>query len=69
MLAQMPDVKGAPDTVTPWSHPAIACACGGATFLVPRWVTVNGVRHRAELACQTCQRVGTWDWTDARWLR
>ena len=67
-LAAMPDVLHAPDPELPWSNREVACPCGGGTFLVTRWVTVNGLRHRAELSCSTCSRLGTWDWSEKRWI-
>jgi hypothetical protein len=67
-IVQMPDVAGAPGPNVPWSHPDIMCPCGEMTFLVPRWVTVNGVRHRAELVCTGCKCTGTWDWSLKSWL-
>jgi hypothetical protein len=68
LFASMPDVKGAPRPDIPWTHPDIVCPCGGVVFLVPRWVTVNGLKYRAELACTECQRVDTWGWTEGAWL-
>jgi hypothetical protein len=68
LLAGMPDVKDAPATGVPWSHPEIMCPCGETVFHVERWVTVNGVRHRTELTCTRCARVDTWDWTLKMWL-
>jgi hypothetical protein len=68
-ILKMPDVAHAPSPDLPWQHPDLACAfCAEITFFVTRWVTVNGVRHRAELKCAACQSIGTWDWTDKRWL-
>jgi hypothetical protein len=68
-ILAMPDVANAPSPDLPWQHPDLACAfCAEITFFVTRWVTVNGVRHRAELKCAACQSIGTWDWTDKRWL-
>jgi hypothetical protein len=67
-LAQMPDVRHAPELGATWSHPAIVCPCGGTTFRVQRWNTVNGLRHRAELACVACPRVETWDWATMMWM-
>jgi hypothetical protein len=67
MLQAMPDVRDAPDATMTWSHPDIACLCGRGTFHVQRWTTVNGVKHRAELRCLACERIGTWDWADQAW--
>lgn len=69
-LAEMPDIRLAPSPDLPWSHEAISClGCAGKSFSVKRWVSVNGVRYRAELKCleATCGRVGTWDWTTIAW--
>ena len=70
-LSQMPDVREAPSPDLPWSHRDIVCpgqACAGKEFYVTRWVTVNGVRHRAELKCLGCGFLGTWDWALTAWL-
>jgi hypothetical protein len=68
-IAQMPDVKHAPAPTDVWGHPGIACAgCGSEGFNVTRWVTVNGVRHRAELKCLGCGKGGTWDWASKAWI-
>ena len=66
-LLAMPDIRDAPDATMTWSHPSIACPCGRGTFHVLRWVTVNGVRHRAELRCLGCTSIGTWDWATRDW--
>ena len=69
MLAQMPDVRNAPSPDLPWSHPDISCPTdGGKEFRVVRWVTVNGIRHRAELRCLSDDTVATWDWATMRWM-
>ena len=67
-IRQEPDVRNPPDPSVPWCHRGIACGCGGTAFYCQRWVTVNGLRHRAELACCHCERVNTWDWGSATWL-
>ena len=68
-IAKMPDVLAAPAQGVPWGHPGIACPhCGSEGFLCSRWVTCNGIRHRAELACLGCKVVRTWDWGTLRWL-
>lgn len=66
-LLTMPDVRDAPDATRDWYHADVVCPCGRATFHVQRWVTVNGVRHRAELRCLACARIGTWDWATRNW--
>jgi len=68
-IQRMPDVASAPSPDLPWSHPDLSCPVdGGQSFIVRKWVTVNGVRHRAECECTTCGTVSTWDWTDKMWL-
>jgi hypothetical protein len=70
-LQQMPDVRDAPSSDHAWSHPDIHCpgqACAGKEFRVTKWVTVNGLRHRAELRCVHCGLSGTWDWNDRAWM-
>jgi len=68
-ILAMPDVKGAPSPDVPWSHPTLACrVCATNMFSVTRWVTVNGVRHRAEVVCLACRTLGTWDWNTKVWL-
>ena len=67
-FAQSPDVLMRPDPTVPWSHQGIVCPCGGESFLVQRWVTVSGVRHRFEAICTACQVVRTWDWSERGWL-
>ena len=69
MLAQMPDVRDAPSPDLPWSHKNICCRkCGAKEFYVTRYVTVNGLRHRAELKCLACEELATWDWTLMAWM-
>jgi hypothetical protein len=69
-IAAMPDVRDAPARDVEWSSRMIQCsACAWAYFFVTRWVTVNGLRHRAELECANCQRVDTWDWATKAWMR
>jgi len=69
-LQAMPDVATPPDPSIPWGHPGVACRkCRSAGFRVTRWVTCNGVRHRAELVCLGCTWRDTWDFTLKRWLR
>jgi hypothetical protein len=67
-LAKMPDELMRPDPSVDWRHPWIKCPCGGLTFRVGRWVTVNGIRHRFEATCIRCNEVRTWDWSEQRWL-
>jgi hypothetical protein len=67
-IAKMPDVVHAPTEADVFSHPDIACPCGSRDFKCARWVTVNGVRHRAELHCRGCGAERTWDWGQRRWL-
>lgn len=68
MFATSPDVLMRPDPGVPWSYEGVACACGGLNFLVQRWVTVNGRKHRLEAICTSCQTVRTWDWAEKRWV-
>ena len=68
-LLKMPDVANAPSPEIPWSSPGIRCrACQTEVFRVARWVTVNGVKYRAELHCHACGEEATWDWTANRWV-
>lgn len=68
-LLAMPDVSGAPSPDLAWSHHDLSCnTCGEQTFYVQRWVTVNGIRHRAEVRCASGGHVGTWDWNEKRWI-
>lgn len=69
-IAIMPDVLSKPDATKRWTPDPIniVCPCGGVDFLVNRWVTINGVKHRWEGTCQACGVVGTWDWLEMRWV-
>jgi hypothetical protein len=68
-IAAMPDVAGAPSPDIQWSHPDIFCGgCATKYFWVKRWVTVNGLRHRAELECVKCGRKDTWDWATQQFM-
>lgn len=68
-IAAMPDVANAPNPDAQWTHPDIFCdGCAGKYFYPKRWVTVNGLRHRAELHCVGCGRVDTWDWATQQWM-
>ena len=67
-LLAMPDVKHAPEVDQKWGSPRVVHPCGNTTYLVRRWVLVNGQRHRAELFCLQCERADTWDWGEGRWL-
>ena len=68
-IAEMPDVKHAPDPDQPFEAKGVQCEqCTCKWFEVKRWVTVNGQRHRAELACLDCGHVSTWDWQLSEWL-
>jgi hypothetical protein len=77
-IAKMPDVADAPAPGQPWGQPGIVCIgggrgdvpkpCGSEVFHVSRWVTCNGTRHRAELRCLGCGRLGTWDWESMSWI-
>lgn len=67
-VLKMPDVKDAPLDGVPWASAGIVCECSGTGFYVKRWVTVNGLRYRAELKCLGCHGHRTWDWTTKRWI-
>lgn len=68
-IAAMPDVRDAPSPDVDWTHPDIFCAeDAGKYFRVKRWVTVNGIRHRAELVCSSCGHRDTWDWATQQWM-
>ena len=68
-LIRMPDVRDAPSPDIEWSHPDIFCAeDAGKYFRVTRWVTVNGLRYRAEMVCSSCGHLDTWDWNDRKWM-
>ena len=69
-LSKMPDVANAPKKDEPWNDCKIRCFdCDKETmFHVERWVTVNGQRHRAELQCLDCKKIGTYDFVDSIWL-
>lgn len=62
---------------SPWETPDVACPCGSHSFAIRRWVTFafgdlgeipQVRRHRAELGCTGCSRVGTWDFGGKRWI-
>jgi len=61
-IADMPDVTHRPIEGEPYEHAAIVCPCGGKSFVMERWVTVNGVRHRMQVKCTACSKSRTWDW-------
>jgi hypothetical protein len=69
-LATMPDVLARPDATQHWTPDPIniVCPCGGLDFFVTRWVTINGVKHRWEGTCASCNQVRTWDWLDMVWI-
>jgi len=69
-FAQSPDVRMAPPPGEPWSHPDIGpcLACKGPSFFCTRWVTLAGVKYRAELVCTTCGARNTFDWASKSWL-
>ena len=68
-IQQMPDEQMRPDPRVPWSHDGIRCAgCGQDQFLVSRWVTVNGVRHRFLGKCTACHLEDVYDWGLNAWL-
>jgi hypothetical protein len=68
-IAKMPDVQNAPAPGQTWSERGVKCYhCLGEQFVVERYTTVNGTKHRAQLACVQCQRSETWDWGERRWL-
>ena len=69
-LAVMPDVLAKPDATQKWTPDPIniVCPCGGITFFVNRWITINGVKHRFEGTCTACNEVRTWDWIDRVWV-
>lgn len=70
-IMKMPDVRDAPGPDSTYSHPDIFCPVdAGKYFSVPPngWVTVNGVRHRAALICQSCGHKDTWDWATQQWM-
>jgi hypothetical protein len=68
-LRKMPDVASAPAVGSQWeAPPGVICWCLSRLFRMRRWVTVNGVRHRAEVECENCKTVGTWDWATSQWL-
>lgn len=66
-IANAPDVLGAPALGTLWSHPAIACDCGGLAFTVLRYGCLNGVRDKCDLKCQRCAATRTWNWATMAW--
>lgn len=65
---KMADVVNAPEPGDTWRYRGMVCRCGGETFTVRRYVAVNGHLHRAEVECQGCQTVGTWDRSTRAWL-
>lgn len=68
-LMRMPDVVDAPSEHVQWSHLEVFCPkCAAKYFWVKRWVTVNGVRHRAEMVCASCGNKDTWDWATMKWM-
>ena len=67
-IANAPDVRDAPPVGTLYSHPLLACECGGLAFIVRRYGCVNGVKDKAELTCQRCSTTRTFDWVSASWL-
>jgi hypothetical protein len=67
-LMEMPDVRSAPEIGDERVLKQVPCQCGGRAYGVRRWVLINGIKHRAELACMACGFVGTWDWGEGRWL-
>ena len=67
-ISMMPDVKDRPMKGASVMWPGIECPDGHGLFTVERYVTVNGVKHRAELHCQACEHKGTWDFTNNEWV-
>jgi len=67
-LRKMPDVASAPAVGSEWTNRDVRCRCLGSVFRMRKWVTVNGVRHRAEVECLNCKTIGTWDWATSQWL-
>jgi hypothetical protein len=70
VLAKMPDVLARPDATQKWTPDPIniVCPCGGIDFFVTRWVTINGIKHRWEGTCASCNQLRTWDWLDMVWI-
>lgn len=67
-LQDMPDVRMRPEPEQTWGHPGIKHRCGGVKFKALRWVTVNGIKEKAELLCLKCKQTETWDWLSKTWI-
>ena len=70
-ISQMPDVVNRPNPAIPWSFQGLVCPtpdCGGTAFYVPKWVTINGVKYRAEVVCTMCKKYAVWDWNERKWI-
>ena len=70
-ISQMPDVLQAPQKGEKWQFNGMTChRCKGEIFTVREYVTINGIKHRAELECddQDCKFRGVYDFNEAKWL-
>lgn len=68
-ILEREDVKQKPDPKSPTSFPNVACPiCQETVFLVSKWVTINGIKHKMVCSCVHCTYQGTYDWEFSRWL-
>ena len=68
-IDQMPDVLNAPRAGEAWQVDDVKCnKCEGILFKVIRYVTINGLKHRAELECMECEVNAVYDFNEGKWL-